>query len=603
MLLAIAGWLLLLGGAPAIAAEGERITSYDVTLTINKDGSLSVSEAIDYDYGVNERHGIFRAIPQQVPYDKDNDRVYEIIDFRVSSSSGAPTGVSETDSDGVATFRIGDPDRTVSGRQSYLVTYTVDGTLNAFDDHDELYWNAIGDGWDVPIEAATVTVVTPAPPTQQACFTGPRGSSLPCESIDAAGGSVKAVQSAGLAPYDAFTVVVGLPENAVRATGPILTERFSLGRSLVPTPLTAALAGLILVPGLAGVGWLVGRRGRDRRYAGITPGLSPGRGTAEVGTREEPVPLAGREPVAVQFQPPEGLRPGQLGTLLDEQANVLDVTATIVDLAVRGHLRIVEQERSGWFSSRDWLLVKLAGGKGDLLSYERRLYDDLFRSGDEVLLSSLKKHFAKQMAGVQTALYSDVMRSGWFRGRPDQVRSRWKVGGMVLAAGGGWLTWVLAKHLHWAPVGIAISLVGIAVVIASSRMPARTAKGSAVLAQAKGFREYLRTAEAEQLRFEEGADIFSRYLPYAVVFGETERWVKVFGPLAAAGAAGAAGATYWYVGPNGWDPTHFGDSLDGFTSSASSTLAAATPSSSGGSGFGGGGFSGGGGGGGGGGSW
>jgi uncharacterized membrane protein len=123
-----------------------------------------------------------------------------------------------------------------------------------------------------------------------------------------------------------------------------------------------------------------------------------------------------------------------------------------------------------------------------------------------------------------------------------------------------------------------------------------------MLAQARGFREYIRTAEAEQLRFEEGADIFSRYLPFAIVFGEAERWVRVFGPLAATAATTSAASPVWYTGPNGWSSDNFADSLDGFTSSASGTIAAATPSSSGGSGFSGG-SSGGGGGGGGGGSW
>ena len=79
------------------------------------------------------------------------------------------------------------------------------------------------------------------------------------------------------------------------------------------------------------------------------------------------MPLVGAGPVAVQFPPPEGLRPGQLGTLLDERANVVDVTATIVDLAVRGHLRIEELAAQGALPSRDWLLVKLPGGTGDLL--------------------------------------------------------------------------------------------------------------------------------------------------------------------------------------------------------------------------------------------
>ena len=115
--------------------------------------------------------------------------------------------------------------------------------------------------------------------------------------------------------------------------------------------------------------------------------------------------------------------------MLDEQANVVDVTATIVDLAVRGHLRIEEQPRKGLFRSRDWLLVKLPGGKGDLVEYERLLYSGLFESAaTQVLLSSLKKKFAARLARVQSALYTNVTSEGWFRGRPDKVRGRWQVG-------------------------------------------------------------------------------------------------------------------------------------------------------------------------------
>jgi len=142
-------------------------------------------------------------------------------------------------------------------------------------------------------------------------------------------------------------------------------------------------------------------------------------------------------------------------------------------------------------------------------------------------------------------------------------------------------------------------LAGLALVVVSSRMPARTAKGSAALARVLGFRQYLRTAEAEQLRFEERADIFSRYLPYAVVFGETDRWARAFSSLAA--DPRSAAALGWYVGPIGWDFGHFGDSMQSFSNTTTGAIAA-TAASSGGSGFGGG-SSGGGFGGGGGGSW
>jgi hypothetical protein len=573
-------------------------------LTVGAGGALGVTERIAYDFGTNHKHGIFRAIPTKVPFDNDNFRLYRVSDVRVTSPDGAPTDVSRSEAAGVTTLRVGDPDKTITGPHTYVLSYTVDGALNSFPDRVELYWNAIGTEWSVPIGAATVRVVAPAALTGQVCFAGVAGGVQPCTSTTVTGTkhAVDFTQAGGLSPYSAFTIAIALPRDAVRSAVPILQERWSLKKALTPNPITGALAAAVLLLGAGTVMYLVGTKGRDRRFVGQTPGLVPAPGAPET---EERVPLVSRAPVAVAFAPPEGLRPGQIGTLIDERANVTDVTATIVDLAVRGYLRIDELERGHWFTSRDWQLVKLRDD-ADLLPYEKALFSGLFESGDTVKVSELKKKFAARLTKVQTKLYEDVTRAGWFRGRPDKVRSGWSAVGAVLTIGAGFLAFGLFKLLHWGPVAIAVLLVGLAVLLSARRMPARTARGTAVLTQALGFREYIRTAEANQLRFEEEADIFSRYLPYAIVFGEADRWVRVFGPLAAGAAVGAGvGAStgpLWYSGPNGWNSSHFSDSLTGFTSSVSSTIAASTASSSGGSGFSGG-SSGGGGGGGGGGSW
>ena len=121
-----------------------------------------------------------------------------------------------------------------------------------------------------------------------------------------------------------------------------------------------------------------------------------------------------------------------------------------------------------------------------------------------------------------------------------------------------------------------------------------------MLARALGFRRYLSAAEAPQIRFEEGVDVFSRYLPYAIVFGEADRWAKVFQQLAAAQGV-TMSAVPWYTGPVGWAYADFSDSVQAFAVNTSGSISAAAASSS--SGFGGGGSSGGGMGGGGGGGW
>jgi uncharacterized membrane protein YgcG len=295
-----------------------------------------------------------------------------------------------------------------------------------------------------------------------------------------------------------------------------------------------------------------------------------------------------------------------MGTLTDETADPRDVTATIIDLAVRGYLRIEEVAPPGARGGGDWNLRVLSGPLAGLAPYERELLDSLFAGRTVVMLSAIKTTFSQAMARVQVKLYTEVTTLGWFRDSPDAVRSRWALAGVGIGALGGVVTFILAAATSWALVGVSIIALGILVLALSRRAPARTAAGTAVLAQSLGFKRYLETAEANQLRFEEGEDLFSRYLPFAIVFGVAERWAGIFEQLARQGRTVAEPT--WYVGPyfgpgHFWlGGAHFGQAMNAFSETASATIAAPTPGSSGGSGFSGG-FSGGGGGGGGGGGW
>ena len=284
----------------------------------------------------------------------------------------------------------------------------------------------------------------------------------------------------------------------------------------------------------------------------MTPGLDPPPGVAT----DEIRPLFTSAEGAVEWRPPRDLRPAQVGMLLDERADTLDVSATVVDLAVRGYLHIEELPREHWFASRDWRLTKLKEQDESLLTYEGMLLRDLFASGPEVLLSSLKKTFAAELAAVRKAVETDAVKRGFFRARPETTRAIWGVLGFLALAAGVALTWVLAATTHLGLLGLALIVVGAALLFSAGRMPARTAKGSAAYAQVLGFRRYIATAEVNQLRYEESVDVFSRYLPYAMVFGETERWAKALAALGAAAAGtGAAGVPLgWYSGPERLGP-------------------------------------------------
>ena len=139
-------WLAA-GGAVA-QSVGERIESYDVSIDIQRDGSIAVTEAIVYDFAGAEHHGIFRTIPVRYHHDDRFDRIYRLRVLSVDGSPGTPDQYKVIKSGSSLEIRIGDPDRTITGRHEYTITYRVEGALNGFADHDELYWNAIGSEWE-----------------------------------------------------------------------------------------------------------------------------------------------------------------------------------------------------------------------------------------------------------------------------------------------------------------------------------------------------------------------------------------------------------------------------------------------------------------------
>jgi uncharacterized membrane protein YgcG len=264
----------------------------------------------------------------------------------------------------------------------------------------------------------------------------------------------------------------------------------------------------------------------------------------------------------------------------------------MIDLAVRGHLRIEQQGK------KDWTFVQL-GGRDQLVGYEQNLLSKLFQHGSTVTTDELRdRDYSGVLEGTRSKLYQRVTSElGWFRRSPNASRGLAIAGGVALIAAGAALGFALGL-VGFGLVALPFVICGVLMLALNNRFPSRTADGSAVLAQAKGFELYLTTAEADQIKFEEGVDIFSRYLPYAIVFGVAERWAKIFEQLAAQGLYVADNS--WYIG-YGYGTLFnagFTSSLDQLANTMSSSMQAATSASSGGSGFsGGGGFGGGGGGG------
>lgn len=583
--------LFLLPANPAVADDDWRIPDFDVVATVDADGGVThVQLDLAFDFGNDPGHGPYVTLPlrQEIAGDPDQWRMLDVTLGQVTSPSGADATVQTEEKDGILLIRIGSEGRTFSGVQSYRINYSIRGLLatnQAQSGLDEFNWNVVGPGWEVPIGEVTASVTGPADVQRVACFAGDWFDSE-CDQA-ASDGRTATFRQQYLGEGNPLQIVAGFPAGTFTGAEPRFTTRYHIGNMFPVTPVTGGLTAVLTALGL---GWLFRRTrrgGRDQVYLGLTPGVVPAPGQQAVigeGTA--------KAPVAVQFTPPANARPGELGVLTDHTADNTDITATMIDLAVRGYLKI---EQTG---KKNWTFTRLTTGRG-LIGYEQHLFDELFRAGSVVNTKDLRdKRYADLLTCTRSRLYERVTKElRWFTRNPSTVRGIAVAGGVVLVAAGAGIG-LLLGFVGFGLLGLAAVLTGIGVLIANNRFGARTADGSAVLAQTKGFELYLSTAEADQIRFEEGIDVFSRYLPYAVIFGVAERWTKVFAQLEAQGRYQPA--TDWYVGYGFYTmlSPDFASSMDRLGSQMSASLQQATAASSGGSGFsGGGGFGGGGGGG------
>jgi len=589
--LAVATALAPASTAAATDVGAGHVTDFDVDVEVRPDGVLEVHESITYAFD-DRGHGILRSIPYLYRWDDRYDRETELGTVTVSSRT-APVDVEATRPEGQLVLRIGDPDRLIRGTHTYELDYTVEGALNDRGDHAELAWNGVGDEWSTRIEEARINVHAPALLGAR-CFNGPVGSDESCGTATRDGVAVDDGQATvafgpeQLRAHEAMTVYADLPLGSVEVAPPVLVGRSSWTRAFSVTPLSVGLAAGLLALGAFVVARLVLPRGRDER-AGV------GASSAGAG-------------VPVDWRAVRDMRPGPLGTLVDERADVVDVTATIVDLAVRKHLRI-EEVGADTFGRRDWQLVRLEGPPDDLLPFENGVLDKLFwvgllRRRTEVRLSELREAFADSMDSLRGCLYAEVVRRGWFRDRPDELRQQWYViGAETLAAALG----IAAQLVAFTPlglVGVALVLLALALLLTAHSMPARTPAGTAARQQAEALRHYLSTAVLPQ-HSDESEQGFSTMLPYAMVLGLEDQWTRAFEPLAAQPHDGArpAFAPYWYKGssegPSLSGSYGFSWAIRSFSSGAASAMTSRPSSSSYGGGlFGGGGGSSGGGGGG-----
>ncbi|MBI3910672.1 MAG: DUF2207 domain-containing protein, partial [Armatimonadetes bacterium] len=528
---------------PAFAAV---IQDYHVDLALHRDSILTVTETIAVDFRTELKHGIFRRIPVQyersagVGIVKVPTRYAIRLSLRGISDERGVAYPHKVWRDGrYLMIRIGNPDRYVSGLKVYRISYEVARAINYFDQWDELYWNVTGNEWEWPIQNVTCNVYLPpgtnARRVWQRTFTGFYGATTSRAVVQARDDTL-AVAARSLSQGEGLTVVVGLPKGLLRP--PDALQRF--GWFMADN---ALLIVSLLIPFLA-FGILLClylKNGRD--------------------------PDTG-QPVVVQYKPPANLTPAEVGTLVDERADIADIVSTILDLAVRGYVRIREIESPVFlfFQSKDYEFIKCKEFRedADLQRHERRFLEALFGVCDRVQLSELRNRFYTSLPAIRDAIYGQLVDKDLFPANPDSVRTTYKVRGigaavlsiaLVLWLSGG--TAISSFSVTSAQLLLLLSpaLTGLVFFGFARAMPRKSRKGAAAAWQALGFKEFVQRVERDRIErlASEDPTVFERLLPFALVLGAADEWAQKFRGL-------ALPPPTWYDSPN-YSPSTFNATL------------------------------------------
>jgi hypothetical protein len=554
--------LLVLPLAASSQQRSLEIQEFNATLRVAEDGDLRVMEAIRVRFN-GSWNGIYRSIP--VEYRTPQNFSYRLF-LRVESVTDESGRALETEMSREGTYRklkiwvpgARDVTRTITLR------YTVPNALKFFDEHDELYWNVTGTEWDVPIHAASALVELPAGVTglRATAFTGAYGSVAQDAQIEEIEHGFYFETTQGLRFREGLTVVVGWDPGVVSRPGILKKAGFFMRSNWL---LFLPLLSLLIM-------YQVWRRwGRDPERRSVVP----------------------------QYQPPEGLTPAEVGTLVDNRPDTRDITALLISLSVRGYLRVEEVESKGLFGllkDTDYRFVRLKDREdwAVLKTHERKVLDGIFAgfgTDDAVLLSELRNEFYETMVDIRNDLLNGLRDAGFYRHRPDKVL------GAFMAIGGvsfglaipGFL--LLAEIFMTSPLsaGIAGALFALPILGFGIFMPARTTKGARTLEGILGFREFLHRVESDRFkRMITSPEMFERFLPFAMALGVEDKWARAFEDI-------YREPPDWYVGrhAHAFHTGVFVNNLSAMTSQAG-TVMVARPRSTGGSGFGSSGFGGGG---------
>ena len=556
---------LVLPPAKALITRELRIEKFDAEVIVSPNGSVDVTENIQVHFIGGPWHGFYREIPIEYVTPQGLNYTLFLDVKRISDGNGRKLKFESSRVRHYRKLKMYVPDADNS-TQTISIEYTVSDALRFFEDHDELYWNVTGDEWDVPIQSASAHIILPAGTTgiRANPFTGGYRSRAQGADVDIAANGVDVRTREPLRYHEGLTVAVAFDKGFVHEPGRAELLFLFLRSNW---PLVIPIIAFVLMF------WLWWTRGRDPRL----------------------------RPIAARYEPPDKLTPGEVGTLVDNSADMRDITASIVDLAVRGYILIEEKKKDqllGLFHDKDYTfhLRKPRNEWNSLKPHEQELLGGLFSEGgsDAVTLSDLHNKFYTYLPRIKDRIFGSLVTSGYYRRRPDSVRASYLGFGVVVGALMFLGTAPVASKLGMQPLPFFVAAILTTLVICAFGwfMPAHTEQGTRALEGVLGFEDFLVHVESDRFnRMVKTPEMFEKFLPFAMALGVEKNWSKAFQGIYTQPPS-------WYqggYGPN-FMPYMFVNDLNMMSSQAGSVMTSA-PRSSSGSGFGGGGgggFSGGG---------
>ncbi len=521
-------------------------------------GSLDTTEKIDVTYA-SFNHGILRAIPKTY---RGYDTKLKVLSVERDGQKEPYKVESQGDN---KVLRIGDAQRTITGPHSYTIRYSQERVVNFVDGKQSFYWDVNGTDWSQPFESVSASVVaasTKFVPASGTCVTGGLGSQ-----------SRNCVVTQDVSKLNAATT------QALRPNENMSLEVFFDGTPFVePTWKNKVADNYLNIVGL-GFGLLISlvpmvywwRRGRDYRGSGV---------------------------IIPEYQPPKGLGPAEVGMLADYNIDGRDVSATIIDLAVRGYIKIYDDTKKLLvFKQRQFSLELTKADIDKLKSYEAELIRGLFGDvvvGKKISLNKVNRtSMQKAMRTIQKDVKSELTKE---YGLIDVSASSLQATFVAL----GILAWSGLIFIH-PNVGYVLGMiiVGLSFFVFGILMKRRTHAGVEMYEKVLGLKLYMNTTQKDRLKMLQSTDrpyaeptktveLFEKLLPFAVALGVEKSWSKQFQSILTEPPS-------WYSGSTivGFNASQLASGIGSATQTFSSSVESRS-SSSGGSGGGGGGGGGGG---------